>query len=126
MTTGGPSPTFMWTTLSPQHTSEPPPTVNTGTFFSHELQHALRMRIWVHLVSTSAERLHPLMHMLTAGSAFFSSDLGRRLALCLLPLALFPDNYALCGLACHNGGSVFVYVLFGQVCPSYCSGFGSP
>ena len=112
--------------LTPQNTSEPPPTVSTRNFFSHALQHALRTRIWVHLVSTSAERLHPLMRMLTAGSALFSGYLGRRLALRLPPLARFPDNSALRGLACRNSGSVFVPVLFGQVCPSYFSGFGSP
>ena len=125
--TGGPSPMLMWTMLSPQHTSEPPRTVNTGTFFfSHALQHALCTRVWVHLVSTSAERLHPLIHTLTAGSTLFSSDFGKRLALRLPPLARFPDNSALCGLACHNGSNVFMSVLFGQVCPLYCSGFGSP
>ena len=85
--TGGPLPTFMWTTLTPHHTSEPLPTVNTGTFFSNALQHALRMRVWVHLVSTSAECFHLLMRKLIAGSALFSGNLGRRLALRLPPLA---------------------------------------
>ena len=99
---------FMWKTLSPQHTSEPPPTVNTGTFFfSHALQHALCTRVWVHPVSTSA-------------------DFGRKLELRLLTLARFLDNSALCGLACRNGSNVFVSMLFGQVRPLYCSGFGSP
>ena len=121
--TGGPSPTLMWTTLSPQHTSEAPPTVNTETFFFHALQHALRTRVWVHSVSTSTVRLHPLICMLSAGSSLFSCNFGRRLALRLPPLARFSDNSVLCGLTCSN---VFVSMLFGQVCPLYCSGFGSP
>ena len=93
---------------------------------SHALQHALRTRIWVHLVSTSTERLHPLMCMLTAGSALFSGDFGRRLALCLPPPARFPDNFVLCGLTCRNDSNIFMSMLFGQVCPLYCSSFGSP
>ena len=101
--TGGLSSMLMWTTVSPQHTSEPPPTVNTGSFFvSHALQHALHTRVWVHLVSTCAECLHPLMRTLTAGSTLFSSDFGGRLALRLPPLARFPDNFALCGVAAHS------------------------
>ena len=80
----------------------------------------------MHPVSISTERLHLLMHTLTAGSALFSDDFGRRLVLRLPPLACFPDNSALCGLDCRNGSSVFVSVLFGQVCPLYCSSLGSP
>ena len=72
------------------------------------------------------KRSHLLMRTLTAGSTLFRGDLGRRLALRLPPLVRFPDNSVLCGLASNNGGSVFVSVLFGQVCSSYCSSFGSP
>ena len=80
----------------------------------------------MHPMSTSAEHLHLLMHVLTVSSALFSSDFGKKLALCLSPLARFPDNSMLCGLACCNSSSIFVSVLFSQVCPLYCSGFGNP
>ena len=75
--TGSPLPIPIRTTLSPRHINEPPPTVNTGTFFlSHVWQHILRTRVWVQPVSTSAVRFFPLMRTLTVVSALFTGDFG--------------------------------------------------
>ena len=92
--TEGPLPMPIWTTLSPQHIDEFPPTTIKGTcFFFHVWQHGLRTRVCVQPVSTRAVRRIPSICTLTAGRAPFIRSLGERLALKTRPLARFPDNF---------------------------------
>ena len=108
--TGDLLPTPIQATFSPQHINELLPTVNMGTsFLSHIWQRNLHTRVWMQPVSTWAVRFFSLIRTLTMGSAVFTGDLEKELALKFHPLIRFPDTSRLCVLVfcIYSPGLVF-------------------